>query len=306
MRRVVVVVLILAVLIGVMSFFGFGPVVINSEGEQRVALLLGDPVAEITEPGIHLVPPFVNVLAFDGRWQHLAAGANLIQTLDQERIVIDHYVIWRIHDPLEFRRAFPTGMDEAAKQIDQQVRGAVREVIGRHTLTQILKDERALLMGTIAKDSGGAVERLGVEIGDVRINRTELPRGTEENVFARMRAERDRLARKYRAEGEEEARRIRALSDRDARVIVAKAEAAAAATEGQGDAEAAAIYAEAFGRDPEFYAFVRGLEAYRSTIGEGTTMVLPPDHPFFALFLSGGELPEVPEESLSSPSFGSP
>jgi membrane protease subunit HflC len=306
MRRFLLVLLVLAVVAGIMSFLGFGPLVINSEGEQRIALFLGDPVATITEPGVHWVPPFVNVSTFDGRWQRLEAGANLIQTLDQERIVIDHYVIWRIRDPLEFRRAFPTGMQEAAKQIDQQVRGAVREVIGRHTLAQILKDDRALLMGTIAKDSGAAVERLGVEIGDVRINRTELPRGTEGNVFARMRAERDRLARKYRAEGEEEARRIRAISDRDARVIVAQAQAAAAATEGEGDAEAAAIYAEAFGRDPEFYAFVRSLEAYRATIGDGTTMVLPPDHPFFELFQTGGELPDVPEESLAVPSFGSP
>jgi len=118
----------------------------------------------------------------------------------------------------------------------------------------------------------------------VRINRTELPDDTLANVYARMRTERQRLARKYRAEGDEEGRRLRAEADRDAQVIVAEAQRDADILRGEGDAEAARIYAEAYSADEEFYDFVRSLEAYRKTIGSNTTLVLPPDSEFFRLF----------------------
>ena len=146
-------------------------------------------------------------------------------------------------------------------------------------------------MGEITEKSQGTVGRQGVEVGDVRISRTELPRGAEEGVFGRMRAERDRLGRKYRAEGEEAARRIRAEADRDSLVIVAEARSQSEIERGTGDARAAAIYADAYSKDQDFYEFVRSLEAYRNTIGEGTTMVLSPDHEFFRSFRTGGELP---------------
>ena len=122
----------------------------------------------------------------------------------------------------------------------------------------------------------------------MRINRTELPPGAEENVYARMRAERERLARKHRAEGEEQARTIRAEADRQARVIVAEAREKSERLRGAGDAESARIYSDAYSRDPAFYDFVRSLEAYRKTLGEGTTLVLPPGHEFFHSLDKGG------------------
>jgi membrane protease subunit HflC len=277
----------------VTSVLGLGPVIVNREGEQRLAFLLGDPVAVITDPGPALTWPFVRVDVFDGRWQHLPSEPREVSTLDQERIVIDHYVVWRISDPLQFRTTFPAGMLEAQKQIDQQARGQLREVVGQKRLIQVLKAEREGIMREITERAAAAVKRFGVEVADVRLNRTELPRGTEENVYARMRAERERLARKHRAEGEEEARTIRAEADREAQVIVAEARRDGETERGRGDAEAARIYAEAYSQDPDFYAFVRGLEAYRKTLGKGTTLVLPPDHEFFRLFQSGGELPAV-------------
>jgi membrane protease subunit HflC len=285
--------LALALLFGVTSFLGFGPLVMNREGEQRIAVLLGDPVEVIQEPGLALTVPFVDVQVFDARWRHLSTKPRVVQTADLEQIVVDHYAVWRIRDPLQFRRTFPTGLAEAETQIDQQVRGQVREVIGKKRLMQVLKEERGEILEEIARQSSEAAQRFGVEIRDVRINRTELPRETEENVYARMRAERDRLARKYRAEGEEQARAIRAEADREAQVIRAEARRDAEVERGEGDAEAARIYAEAYSVDPDFYAFVRGLEAYRKTLGHGTTLVLPPDHEFFRLFQSGGELPAV-------------
>jgi membrane protease subunit HflC len=143
------------------------------------------------------------------------------------------------------------------------------------------------IMTTITQQSDLELRPRGIEVVDVRINRTELPPGTIENVYARMRTERERLARKLRAEGEEEARRIRAEADRDARVLRAEARRDAEVTSGRGDADAARIYAEAYSRDVEFYGFVRSLEAYRKTIGAKTTLVLPPSSEFFKLFESG-------------------
>jgi membrane protease subunit HflC len=126
----------------------------------------------------------------------------------------------------------------------------------------------------------------GIAVHDVRINRTELPAGIEKSVHERMRADRERLARKYRAEGEEQARAIRAAADREARGIIANATSEAEVLRGEGDAESTRIYAAAYGKAPEFYAFVRSLEAYRKTIGEGTTLVLSPKSEFFE-FLDG-------------------
>jgi membrane protease subunit HflC len=297
-RRLGVLLLVVGVALAATSFLGFGPVVMNREGEARIAVLLGDPVSVITEPGLAVTWPFVEIQVYDSRWRDLSTKPRVVQTLDLEQIVVDHYAVWRIADPLTFRRSFPQGLLEAEAQIDQQVSGQVLEVIGRKRLMQVLKEERDAILAEITEKSGADAQRFGVEIRDVRINRTELPRDTEENVYARMRAERDRLARKYRAEGEEKARAIRAEADREAQVIVAEARRDAEIERGKGDAEAARIYAEAYSTDPEFYAFVRGLEAYRKTLGTGTTLVLPPDHEFFQLFQSGGELPrdEAPQQ----------
>jgi membrane protease subunit HflC len=247
------------------------------------------------------IPLLEEMRTFDRRWLHLASEPKEIQTTDRERIVVDNYAIWRIADPLQFYKSFPTGIAEAETQIGQQMRAKVREVIGQHTLVEVLKDERAEIMEEIGDKSGEALERFGIEINDIRINRTELPRGAEENVYARMRAERERQARKNRAEGEEQARRIHAEADREARVVVAEARGQSEIERGKGDAEAVRIYAEAYSRDPEFYAFLRGLEAYRKTIGEGTTMVLAPDHEFFRLLSAGSEGgPPGPSESPES------
>jgi membrane protease subunit HflC len=289
MRTLVIVLLIVVGVALGASFLGYGPLIITREGEMKLALLLGDPTAVITEPGLGL--GVGTVRSFDSRWLRLSSEAREIQTLDQERIVIDDYVVWRIADPLLFYKSFPTGRAEAETQINQQVRGKLREVIGQRTLTEVVYGAREEIMQEITQKSAEAVAVFGLEINDVRINRTELPRGAEENVYARMRAERNRLARKYRAEGEEQARRIRAQANRESQVIVAEARGQAEVEKGRGDAEAVRIYAEAYSTEADFYAFTRELEAYRKTLGEGTTMVLPPSHVFLRAFQTGGAGP---------------
>jgi membrane protease subunit HflC len=289
MRRLLLGLLLLAGLsVGLVAAgnVGLGPLVITREDEQKIILLLSQ-ARRVTSPGPSLRWPFLETAeTFDRRWLYLNTEPDTIQTGDGEQLRIDNYAIWRIEDPILFKRTFPTGMIVAEKGVDRAVRDGVREVIGRHTLEQVLDDQRTLVMREITERTRAKVKAFGIDVADVRINRTELPPGTEESVYARMTTERERLGRKNRAEGEERARRIRADADRDARIIVATAQRDAEIARGAGDAEAARIYAEAYSADPDFYAFQRSLEAYRNSIDENTTLVLSPDAEFFRFFES--------------------
>ena len=237
---------------------------------------------KVTGPGLTWrIPLIEEVRTYDSRWLYNSTEARDIQTKDGEQLRIDNYTVWRIADPKVFLARFPAGPGAAEQRIDRVVRDAVREVIGRHTLAEVLKDQRVAIMKAITDTSRQVMEDEGVEVADVRINRTELPANAEDSVYARMVTERERLARRNRARGEERARAIRAEADREARVIVAEARRDAELTRGEGDAESTRIYAEAYEKDPDFYAFQRSLQAYRKTIDSNTTLVLPPDAEFF-------------------------
>jgi membrane protease subunit HflC len=282
----VLVVVAAAIGLVVAGSVGWGPVVITREDEQKIILRLNE-ARRVTEPGISVrIPVFERESPYSRRWLYLNTEEDTIQTRDGEQLTVDNYVIWRIADAIEFTRSFPgaMGMGEAQKRIDRAVRDDVREVIGRHTLSEVLNDKREAVMQSITEKTRSTVKQYGIEVADVRINRTELPKQTEGSVFARMVTERERLAKKNRAEGEEKARRIRAEADREARVIVAEARRDAEIARGQGDAEATRIYAEAYGTDPEFYAFLRSLEAYEKTIGEHMILVLFLKAEFFRFF----------------------
>jgi len=289
MRRALLgIVLLAALLVGLVAAgaLGFGPVVITREDEQKLILFLSEP-KRVTVPGPSLRWPLLEATqTYDRRWLYLNSEADTIQTGDGEQLTLDNYAIWRIRDPIAFRRTFPAGMIAAEKGVDRAVRDGVREVIGRHTLEEVLDLQRDAIMREITERTRVKVNAFGIDVADVRINRTELPIGTEESVYARMATERERLGRKSRAEGEERARRIRAEADRDATVIVANAKRDAEIERGHGDAEAARIYGEAYAGDTEFYAFQRSLEAYRKSIDDRTTLVLSPDAEFFRFFES--------------------
>jgi membrane protease subunit HflC len=287
-RAVSVLLLLLAVFVGLVAAgnLNLGPLVVTREGEQKLILFLGD-VRTVTSPGATLRLPFLEtVRTYERRWLYLNTDALPIQTKDGEQLVVDNYAVWRIDDPELFQKSFPLGQPAAEERIDRVVADDVREVIGRHTLGEVLRDQRRPIMAEITENTRKSLARVGIGVAEVRINRTELPQAAEESVFARMKTERERLARKSRAEGEERARRIRAEADRDAQIIVANAQRDADIARGSGDAEATRIYAEAYGGDAEFYAFVRSLEAYRKTIGAETTLVLSPKSEFFQ-FLQG-------------------
>ena len=267
-----------------------GPLVITPEGEQKLVLRL-DQAVRVADPGLSwIIPGLEKADPFDVRWNDLDSEPNLMQTRDGEQLTVDSYVIWRIEDVEAFRRSFQENRKRAVSRIDRVMRDGVREVIGRHTLHEVLDEKRGAIMKEITEKTRENVKPLGIAVADVRINRTELPDATMESVYARMKTERGRLARKTRAEGEENARKIRADADAEARVIVANGNREAEIAKGQGDAEAARLYAEAYGSAPEFYAFTRSLEAYRKTINAKTTLVISPDSEFFRFFesASGG------------------
>ena len=260
--------------------FGLGPVIITREDQNKIVLRLGNPVKTLDEPGISWrVPLLDTVRVFDRRLQYLNAQPVEMLIARSEKLIIDYYAVWRITDALAFLRTYPGGIERAEARIQETVNSLVGAKIGALDLSQLL--ERADAISRIDEESTEDLRGTGVEIVDVRLNRIELPRAAEPAAYGQMREQRRALSREHRAVGERRAREVRANADRQARLVLAAAEAKAQVIRGEGDAESARIYADAYSRDPEFYAFVRSLEAYRATFQGRTTMVLPPDHAFF-------------------------
>ncbi len=261
-----------------------GPLVINQAGEYRLVLRLGKPIAELTEagvPGMYFprIPFLDEVQVFDKKIQYLNAAATEIEIAGNERLIVDYFVLWQIQSPLDFRRSFPMGSEDAKNRIQKTVGSLVGNAVGTLTMTELLA--RAELLDSLDERATEELESNGVRVVDVRINRTELPVRTENATFEQMREQRRAISRQKRAVGEREAREIRAKADREAREMVAQANADSEVLRGEGDAEAARIYSNAYARDPDFYAFVRSLEAYRKSLSEKMTLIVPPDHEFF-------------------------
>ena len=248
---------------------------------QAMVVQLGEPVRVVQEPGLYWKIPFIQqVTYFDRRLLDYDAASKDILTVDKQQLSVDNYSRWRIADPLQFYR---TVRDErgAQSRLDDIVYSDLRETLGRHTLRDIVSDKRDQLMADVTARSAEKAKVYGIEIVDVRIKRADLPEKNEQTVFGRMRSERERQAKKFRAEGDEEARKIRSESDKQVQILLADATQQAEVIRGDGDANATRIFAEAYGRDPDFYAFQRTLEAYRSALATGTTVILSPKSEFF-------------------------
>jgi len=248
---------------------------------QAMVVQLGEPVRVVQEPGLYWKIPFIQqVTYFDRRLLDYDAASKDILTVDKQQLSVDNYSRWRIADPLQFYR---TVRDErgAQSRLDDIVYSDLRETLGRHTLRDIVSDKRDQLMADVTARSAEKAKVYGIEIVDVRIKRADLPEKNEQTVFGRMRSERERQAKKFRAEGDEEARKIRSESDKQVQILLADATQQGEVIRGEGDANATRIFAEAYGRDPDFYAFQRTLEAYRSALATGTTVILSPKSEFF-------------------------
>ncbi len=252
------------------------------ETEKAIVLQLGVPKDDVYGPGLHFKLPFIqNVLYFDSRILDYDARPTEAFTVDKKAIVLDNYARWRIEDPLQFYRTMRT-IPGAQARLDDVVYSQLRALVGGYTLTEVVSSQRAKIMEEVTQKVAALMKGFGVEVVDVRIKRTDLPSENQRAIFERMQAERERQAKQYRSEGVEESTRIRSDADRQKAVILAEANKKAELIHGEGDAEAAQIFANAFGKSPEFYEFQQGLEVLRYSLRENSRIVLSSDDPMLA------------------------
>ena len=263
--------------------------------QQALILRFGEPVRVINSPadpgaGLKVKTPFLeNVIRFDRRNIAIEAQQEEILASGQERLIVDAFVRYRINDPLQFYR---TLRDEqtAADRIERLVNSSLRQVLGSASFEEIVSGRRGQLMQNARADvaARAKVSNFGIEVIDLRIRRADLPSQNQANVYRRMETNRQQVAAQTRARGEQEKREIIAGADREVTVTLATAQEEGETTRGQGDAERTRIFANAYGKDQNFAAFYRSMQAYEASLGQGdTTMVLSPDSAFFRYFEKG-------------------
>lgn len=258
------------------------------DARRKVLVLqFGEVVTQRVEPGIGFKIPFIqSIVSYDGRILGLQTQPQEVTPLDDRRLVVDSFVRWRIDKDqlVQFRQAVGSGGEEAAQsRIALIVNAAIREVLGSVPSGSVLSDERTKLMNRIRDEARAKARAFGVLVIDVRLTRTDLPEQNLASTFARMRSEREREAADEIARGNEAAQRVTALADRQVVELVSEARKQSEIIRGEADGERNRIYADAYGRDPEFFAFTRSLTSYqRALTGDSTTIVMSPDSDFFS------------------------
>lgn len=251
------------------------------ETEQAIITRLGEYKRTIQKPGLNLKIPILEKANFFEK-RILTSGALPAEylTLDKKRLVADHVTRWKIVDPLLFYKTV-RDLAGAKARLDDIVLSEMRRELASHDFSKIIASERENIMATIASHARKQAKEFGIDIVDVRIKRADLPREVQESVFARMMAERQRIAKRYRSEGEEEAFKLRGETDKNRTILMAKAYEESQKLRGDGDAVATKVYAEAYGQDAVFYNFFRRLEAYEKGLNEKSIFLLSPDSDIF-------------------------
>lgn len=278
-------------LLVVAGVVGMASIFIVDEREKALVLRLGRVVSVKETPGLGFKVPFLdNVVNYDDRILGLPTTPLEVTPLDDRRLVVDAFARWRITDPVRFRQAVGTGGVQAAQgRLEPIVNAAIREVLGSVPSTTVLSDDRTALMNQIRDEARNNSAGLGVEIIDVRLTRTDLPEQNLNATYARMRAERQREAADEIARGGEAAQRVRAAADRTVVELTSEAQKRADIIRGEADAQRNAVYADAFGRDPEFFAFTRSMTSYeRALQGGNTQLVIDPSGEFFTYLSNDG------------------
>lgn len=269
---------------------------IVDERKQVLVLQFGQVKQVVREPGLGFKIPFIqDVVSYEDRILGLPTQPIEVTPADDRRLVLDAFARWRITDLERFRQAVGAGGEEVARQrLDRIINAAIREIIGGVPSTAVLSEDRTSLMNQIRDISRREASSLGVEVIDVRLTRTDLPEQNLEATFARMRAERQREAADEIARGNEAAQRVRAAADREVVEVTSEARKNAEIARGEADAQRNAIYAEAFGKDPEFFAFTRSLTSYERALQAGnSTIVLSPNSDFFD-YMNSSDVPVAP------------
>ncbi len=289
-RRILLILGILAIGLGVVVSSAVFTV---HQARQVIVMQFGNPKRVVTEPGINLKLPFIqDLVEYEKRVLNLDPPVERVILFDQNRLLVDAFARYRIIDALEFYKTVRTegGIQQPLGQI---VNSSVRTVLGNATLASVLSEERTEIMSEIRESVNRGAQRFGIEVLDVRIRRADFPDGVNQDVYNRMKSEREREAAELRAQGFEKAQRIRAFADREATVIRAEAQKEAEIERGRGEAVRTRVLNDAFGQDQDFFNFYRSMQAYEASLsGESTYMVLSPDSEFFNFFSAIGKSAE--------------
>jgi membrane protease subunit HflC len=281
---------VIGLLIAVALIAAYTSVFFITPTQQALVLRLGEPIrtlndADKKDSGLHFKTPLIDTVVYiDKRILDLDNAAQEVIASDQKRIVVDAFARYRITDPLRFYQSV-NNVDRANSQLSNMLNSAMRRVLGESTFIQVVRDERAGLMGKIRELVNREAASFGIAIVDVRIRRADLPDANSQAVFQRMQTERQREAAEIRAGGAQLAQTTRARADRDVTVLLAEATSKSEQIRGEGDGKRNAIFAAAFNRDPDFFAFYRSMQAYEAGLKQGETrMLISPDSDFFRYF----------------------
>jgi modulator of FtsH protease HflC len=277
---------VIAALIIVALIVAYGALFTVYQTRQALVVRLGQPVRIVTEPGLHSKIPLIDsVISIDKRILDLENPAQEVIASDQKRLVVDAFARYRIKEPLKFYQTVGT-VDGANLQLSTLLNSALRRVLGEATLTQVVRDQREHLMAKVREQLDTEAQAFGIAVVDVRIRRADLPEQNSQAVYQRMQTERQQEAAQLRAQGTQRAQEIRAKADREVTVLLADAQSKGEQTRGEGDGERNRIFAEAYGRDPDFFSFYRSMQAYEAGLkSNDTRMLLKPDSEFFRYFV---------------------
>jgi len=276
-------VLVLAGLVTYLSLFTV------KEINQAIVLQFGDPKKVIAEPGLQVKIPFIqNVVFIDRRILSLDPAPEEVIASDQKRLIVDAYARFKIVDPLKFY--ISVGDERVARsRLATIINSRLRSVLGTQSLATLLSEDRAKQMAIIQEGVNAEAKKFGIEIIDVRIKRADLPQANSEAIYKRMQTEREREAKEFRARGAEMAVTITSTADKEVTVLLANAKKQSEIMKGEGDGQRNKIFANAFGKDPEFFSFYRAMQAYETAlIGGDTSLILSPDSDFFKFFGNAG------------------
>ena len=268
--------------LGALIFFS---VFVVKEINQAIVLQFGDPKKIILKPGLNFKIPFIqNVVFLDKRILNLDTPPEEVIASDQKRLIVDAFARFQIVDPLKFY--ISVGNERVARsRLSTIINSRIRSVLGTQRLQTLLSADRTNQMSLIQEGVNTEAEKFGIKIVDVRIKRADLPPANSEAIYRRMQTEREREAKEFRAKGAEMAITITSTADKEVTVILANAEKQSEIMKGEGDGQRNKIFADAFGKDPEFFAFYRAMQAYeKALIGGETSLILSPDSEFFKFF----------------------
>ena len=259
------------------------------EINQAIVLQFGDPKKVIAEPGLQVKIPFIqNVVYLDRRILSLDPAPEEVIASDQKRLIVDAYARFKIVDPLKFY--ISVGDERVVRsRLSTIINSRIRSVLGQQSLATLLSEDRTKQMAIIQEGVNTEAESFGVDIIDVRIKRADLPQANSEAIYKRMQTEREREAKQFRARGAEMAVTITSTADKEVTVLLANAKKQSEIMKGEGDGRRNKIFADAFGKDPEFFSFYRAMQAYeKALIGGDTSLILSPDSDFFKFFGNTG------------------